>query len=298
MQNKPVTQGDTPKDYSELAFKIELSAQHNIFAVMLHYNFLQNRNTADFLKVRHNHARYEVICCWEDDVPLRARFRIIPPGIWHNTRDFPGLTEQSCLCAFQFSVKELPLLMKVENSPCAVLERFLHLDKIVELAPDFDGVYMIEQIRSEVRRGNAIRYEVLYAKFQLLMIELACALPDYEPGVSMNYKYHSNDFRPELIELFFIENYGDPECSQAQLAKFLNISERQVGRVFEQLYQRSFSKVLMEYRMEFAERWHYEKGLTAAETAALVGYKSVRGFLKAYKNYFHRNYRNKQDIIP
>ena len=298
VSRKVVSQAETSKDYSEPAFKIELPAQHNLFSVMLHDNFLQNRNTTDVLKVRHNHARYEVICCWEHDVPAQARFYIIPPGIWHTNRDFPGLTDRSCLCAFQFSVKALPSQMKVENSPCAVLERFLQLDEIVELAPDFDGVYMIEQIRREMRREAAIRYEVLHAGFQLLMIELACALPQYEPGMSADYKYHFNDFRPERIERFFLENYDNPDCCQAQLAKILNISQRQVGRVFEQLYQRSFSRVLTEYRMEFAERWHCEKGLTAAETAALVGYKSVRGFLKAYKNYYNRNYRNKQDMIP
>ena len=275
-----------------LAFPIDLPSQRYVLSVFLHFNFLRNWNRTDLLKVRHNHKRYEVVCCWEDDTPSHARFRIIPPGCWHFGRDFSNLTDRSWLCPFTFSIKPDTDNAVGSNSSNAVLERFLKLNEPIELSPAFDGAHLIEQIRNEIQRKYGVRYDVLITQFQLLMLELAYALPFEEPCTAIETQYHSDDFRQELVDIFFVKNHSNPDCCRAQLAKELNISERQVGRVVEQLYQRSFSEVLTEYRMNFAEAWRADKGLTAAEAAAAVGYQSVRGFLKAYKNYFHRYYGN------
>ena len=277
------------KKYQQHAIKIELPTQRHVFSVMLHWNHMDNKLTD--LPCWHQHTRYEVQCRWTpDDADKAGTFRIVPPYLWHEG----GLArdgEKSFMTAFQFQVKDRAVRNDEDPYPLNhALETFLLVEKPVEVADTFHGMQRMREIAEELEKGEDACYGVIYALFQLLLISLARSLPFYVPEKQSSCRYTAEDFRPEVIEAFLIDRHGDPTCSLEQLAGVLCVSERQAMRIVDQLYHMPFRELLTDCRMEFAESWRIRKKLSAEENARMVGYRSTRGFLEAYRQYHGREY--------
>lgn len=267
------------------AMKFEFPTDKYVFSVMLHWNHTANKLIP--VLERHYHIRYEVRCLWEPkDDSIEASFLVVPPFVWH-TGDFPGERQGKHMTAFQFYVRTREPRNETGMSlPGTALETFLKLQEQVELSDAFGGSRLLREISHEVEKADKANYELLHAKFYLLMVELAQALPQYVPQKTQNQRYDTKDFYPEIIEQFFNENYRNPDCSREQLAQLLCLSPSQVSRIVERMYRKSFREVLTEVRMEHAKASLLKYDLTAERVAADVGYMSTRGFIDAYKQYF------------
>ena len=274
------------KKYQQNAIRLELPTDAHLFSIMLHWDHMQNKHRE--LRVRHDHLRYEVMCLWSPEDPnVQPMFKVVPPHTWHTGR-FDQPVSGSYMTTFQFLVKEYKdKPAKGFYTPNAALETFLELDGPVELADTFGGAKKTMEICAELARGGKADVDKLYFLFQGLMIDLAKALPCYVPHEPKAYKYSSDDFRMEVIEVFFAEQHGTPSCCREQLAEILCISDRQLDRVLERLFHQTFFEILTQYRMEYAEAWRMQ-GLPLQAVAEKVGYKSIKRFLCAYKQYHGR----------
>ena len=88
--------------------------------------------------------------------------------------------------------------------------------------------------------------------------------------------------RKFLIHEFLTTNY-DKDISLADLAKILNLSEKQTERTIQQTTGKNFRKLLAEYRIDAAKILIKSGELSLSQIAEKVGYKSYSGFWKAYK---------------
>lgn len=239
--------------------------------------------------VRHCHGHFEVRFLWNTKTQSSEGFVITPPGVWH-TGSMGAPDGPLCVTTFSVYFSEVKPPERTAHDNCGtLLEAFPLLTEEIVLADTFAGAALMQAIRRELSRED-ICYEHIHALFHLLMVRMARQLPMKPPSVPKKACTSENP-RPEQIEMFFYRYYREPSCCRKQLAQQLHVSERQLGRILELVYRKSFRQILLEHRMEFAEGWRTTDGLTAAEVALKVGYTSVRGFCNAYEKYHGKKYK-------
>lgn len=96
-------------------------------------------------------------------------------------------------------------------------------------------------------------------------------------------RVHAIRDREFIVYEFFTDYYRDLALSD--LAKFLNLSEKQTERVVYFYTGRHFRAELAYRRIEAAKHMLSDGKMTLAEVAERVGYKSYSGFYKAYRKY-------------
>lgn len=239
--------------------------------------------------VRHCHGHFEVQYQCSTRNPAAGRFFLTPPGIWHTgIMQPPGETAK--VTTFCFGLQDRNRQAdEVRHTHGILLERFLQMEKIFTAEDTFGGGDLIRAVQEELQQPE-ICYEQIHALLYLLMVKLARLLPQRETSPQPPVPYRSEDFLPERVEIFLSYTYGNTDCSRAQMAKHLKVSERQLGRILEMYYHKSFRELLLAWRMENAEAWRLSDELAAAEAARRVGYTSVRGFCNAYEKYHGKKY--------
>lgn len=288
----PERSEDQRQMYCQHAMKVDIPTHRHVFSIMISWN--HNYNKVSWLPYKHSHIRYEVLCVRNRSGNPDGKFLVVPPGVEHTTY-YSENAEMQIATTFQFYVRERTAVEgEMLYAPNDALEAFLKLDDMVEFPDTFGGVERIETISHELELLENACFDTVYAEFQLLMVQLARSLPGYTPQPRKDVVMRSlSDFRPELIEAFLVDYHSEPTCSRKDLADFLCVSERQLVRILEQLYQKSFRALLLERRMSFAEGWRTQHGLSAEATAEKVGYLTTSAFLEAYKRYFGKSFKVK-----
>ena len=87
----------------------------------------------------------------------------------------------------------------------------------------------------------------------------------------------------EFLMHEFLERSYASEVSLSDLAKELNLSEKQTERVVKEITGNTFRQEIKKRRMEWAKQLLADGGLTLEEVSHMVGYKSYSGFWKAIK---------------
>lgn len=271
--------------------KFDLPAERSTVSVVLADGFLQNFAASRL--IRHCHGRFEVHFEWNVRSPEQGRFHIIPPGVWHMGR-MQAKDGGLQISSFCFTIQPRPASRgEALHTYGTTLEAFLALTEQTTVEDTFGGSAWMHAVRRELLRREDACFDRIHALFHLLMVELALHLPGASAEKRKATAYTVEDFLPGKVEGFFYTHYGDPECSREMMARHLSVSQRQLNRILEQIYHKSFRQMLLEHRMEFAEGWRVFDGLSAAETAKRVGYGSVRGFRLAYEKYHGKKYEEK-----
>lgn len=90
----------------------------------------------------------------------------------------------------------------------------------------------------------------------------------------------SDDRRINIIDYMFLYKYST--VTRDELAKKLNLSQRQLHRILLKQYGKTFSELKSEARLNKA-RELLQNGKTYEEAATAVGYSDMRSFLKLIK---------------
>ena len=90
----------------------------------------------------------------------------------------------------------------------------------------------------------------------------------------------SDDRRINIIDYMFLYKYST--VTRDELAKKLNLSQRQLHRILLKQYGKTFSELKREARLNKA-RELLQNGKTYEEAVAAVGYSDMRSFLKLIK---------------
>ena len=91
-----------------------------------------------------------------------------------------------------------------------------------------------------------------------------------------------------MIHDFFMYNYNR-QVTLAELAKELNLSEKQAARSVRKYFGTSFSEELTKRRIEAAKHLIETTDIPLQEIADQVGYMSYSGFWKAYRAHSEKN---------
>jgi len=226
----------------------------------------------------HNHPAYELVCIEKDG---GMEFRIIPPLKEHLAVYAPSGKISSLLFSFTSNIEGdiCAALASVQNTP-------------VSIADDFHGYMRINNAKllaENIMQPGA--REQLVAEFRLLFICLARKMTCTQlQTIPQNQTLYEE--RLAILEDYFNIGLKDPDCSKAQLATRLGVTERQLTRILSEIYHSTFSDILLRSRMNIAHAMVMEGRKSLEEIAQAVGYRSVDALKRAYRAYFGASVKN------
>lgn len=220
----------------------------------------------------HNHPAYELVCI---DTENGMEFMIIPPLMEHMAADAPPEAVTSLLFSFT---------QPTVNDICQTLQNIK--EEPVSFHDDFQGCLRIQSIK---QLANMLLlpgvYEQITTELRLLFICLARKQNNTQDNLSAHRQTLDNQ-RLAILEDYFNIGLKDPDCSKAQLASLLGVSERQLTRILEQTYHSTFSDILLRSRMNIAHAMAAEGRKNPEQIASAVGYRSADALKRAYRAYF------------
>ena len=87
------------------------------------------------------------------------------------------------------------------------------------------------------------------------------------------------------VAAYVREHCLDGDISLSSTAEAMGISTKQVSRLLRVEVDKTFKEYLLQLRMEAAQGFLREEGLSIAETANRVGYFNISHFIKCFKTY-------------
>lgn len=237
--------------------------------VYLAENFF--KSLLDRPKRMHSHPAYELVCIERCD---HTEFMIVPPLIEHLAAEAQPGQITSLLFSFpQDADDDICMGLKaIGDTPVTVLD-------------DFEGrvrIHNAKQLAENLLLPGA--KEQLAAELRLLFVCLARKMSvSRQPVLHQQTLYEE---RLAILEDYFNIGLKDPDCSKAQLAALLGVTERQLTRILSDVYRSTFSEILLRSRMNIAQAMVMEGGRTPEAIAEAVGYRSADALKRAYKAYF------------
>ena len=128
--------------------------------------------------------------------------------------------------------------------------------------------------------------ETLFTQFYIQLIRMFRDQKKAEtPQAATSGGAIVQDTRRVKIENYLLFRYQD-NITEEDLAAEMNLSKRQLSRVLQLTYGKSFRQLLIETRMHRAAQLLQEGGHSIEEIAYLTGYTSLSGFYSAFHKYF------------
>lgn len=239
----------------------------------------------------HAHAYYELLVSTETEfyvdlsdgrelLVTPGSVCLLPPGTYHRTRK---AGEDSRMLALRFDC-----VREGEGKTCGICRRGLALCKTAELLTDCERLCAhVRNLGEELgsgRLGEAEYVESLLVQIYIELFRRLCSGTEAE-AFRARQSIDEQDVRRLRIEEYFINHYSEPVVAE-DLAREMNLSRRQLGRVLEKTYGMSFRKLLVEARLQHAAQLLRESDLPVATVAAQVGYTSLSGFYTAFAEKF------------
>ena len=135
------------------------------------------------------------------------------------------------------------------------------MEQLSALRSDYDGAY--------------IRQEKMRTYSALFLLELFELLTMQHPQMQVN----TIETIPQEYEIDeFFSNHFSSNRSNAQLAKQLNVSQRQLYRILKKSYGVNYREKLSEIRVEIAKDYLYNSDKSIGQIAELLGYSSGANF--------------------
>ena len=92
-----------------------------------------------------------------------------------------------------------------------------------------------------------------------------------------------DDVREVLIDDYFSDRY-DEALTPGELADLLGVGTRQLSRILQEIYGKSFGEVLTDMRMEAAKDLLKNTGMRQSEIASAVGYRQQSNFFRTFRS--------------
>ena len=161
-----------------------------------------------------------------------------------------------------------------------------------EGAPDFlkvpDMVGKLPEIpvlQRELEKQGSCYLIRVKAMLQSLFVSMARAFSRVSESQIQTINMDEDKNRAQQIE-DFLHNDGFRDMTCAEMAQALNISQRQLERILQNLYKKNFRTLRLELRMDAANALLDEGELTMEAIAETLGYSSVPAFYAAYRKFY------------
>jgi len=209
---------------------------------------------------------------------------LIAPGKYHRVSSERNTIERFSL---QVTVAEGPLteLLQEKVADCRVFSVPQRLNELC-------GEYYYE-----TNAVNPYRREMQQSLLTCLLVGLL-RLAGGQPAIREENATMSALERRVVIDDFFGDRFAEA-AGQEELAKRLNISQRQLARVLEKDYGMNYREMLIRARMEQAAWLLRTTKRTIPQIASYVGYQSESAFYKVFYNHYQqtpRQYRKENKL--
>lgn len=239
------------------------------------------RTSSSWRRVRHAGTSYELHLILtgaaEFETPdhlyilQENRGILVAPNHPHHARSYSGDFERFYV-HFDMESSKLHQILFPDEERCRV---FTISHQVRETA---------KLILEELSDNKPLSHKCIRAAFHMLFI---CLLRDL--GLRLEERdSEENDeqaIRRNAIDTFFGSNmpFG---CSKERLARELGVSERQLGRILQDLYGKSFREMLLQSRMENAAWMLRSSDRPIGEVARALKYSSEVPFCQAFREWY------------
>ena len=263
---------------SQLQHKHTLELDDALMQVRISKNIQSQRYNWD--TYRHCNAEYELHILLDGSMSVEIEGNnvlfekgegiVIPPGRYH-----APIANQSEIehFAVSFIVTGGKLALELSEK----IHHYKHFNISEQMAKICPEIY------SEYENAGLYCNEKIKALLSDLMISVLRIL-DLDKQNATTF-FSTEPERAEIIDSFFGLQL---ECikGEKQLAEQLHVSERQLSRIIQQLYNMSFRQKMMQTRMERSAWLLKTTSKKINEIAQDVGYNSDAAFYLAFKKYF------------
>ena len=273
-------------DFSSYAYQIAFSSSAHLFTVILPFNFTCNKVSA--LPYPHWHTYYEILYAADSQSGKPYFLRVIPPKTPHKT--FSEQPPENCICrTFCLYVSPLRPGEQQPDWQMNILERIATMTQSATIYDDLHAGDRFAAVLTELEHLREGSIEKISTELQLLLVDVARRLPP-APGEHLPVRvYTQAKLRELIIEHFLVEYAPFPASRKEELAELLHISPRQLSRILDESYGKSFRQLLLERRMLLA-KGHADLDTPISRAAEACGYTSAAAFLNAYRRYWHAAY--------
>ena len=213
---------------------------------------------------------------------------IIPPNCYHNSCYPEDKSIRYRYYAFRLEIKLLDKSRETQNL-------YENITKNITNGKETRVIYLpwavnlISEISAELtsnKFANKEMAEMSFKKFIIKLLREVLAKADMKGERFIKDYDDEKVIRNEDISVFFDKNYVNPNACASELAKRLNLSLRQLNRIFKEVYKTSFHKRLIDTRLAHAKRLLIDTDLNIDEIAENIGFSSSSGFFVAFKKAF------------
>lgn len=246
----------------------------------------------------HAHSYYELLFSIEDGFLLDfsemgegmtlcvGELCLVPPGIYHGTRP---RTEHSKKLALRFRYFRLEEERgRTRESLYEIFHQaMLSYRKAERMKGDGELWTLFETLSRELFSptvGSDEYVRVLLGQLFLLLIRRV-SQGNKELDLSPEIPMDERESRQIRAEEYFQENFDQP-ITEEHMAKWFNLSKRQLSRVLQNIYGKSFRQLLIEERLNRAAQMLLTTDQSVEEIASAVGYTSLSGFYSAFRQKF------------
>ena len=247
----------------------------------------------------HSHAFFEVFTALEGEFAVELSggdsllikpdcLCLVPPGVYHYAH---SVSEDARKLAVRFSYS-----CAQESGSCGqpsvfatcrdTLERFRTAQVVTGCEKLCQIIQTIAQERNAPRFASDSYVETLFIQFYIELIRMFREQGETEtPQEVTPNSVIEQDTRRIKIENYILFRYQE-NITEEDLAAEMNLSKRQLSRVLQHTYGKSFRQLLIETRMHRAAQLLQEGGHSIEEIAYLTGYTSLSGFYSAFQKFF------------
>lgn len=278
-------------DESYPFFHMQTRVGQLLFDLFLDEGFLHAHNYEWGQELSHNHAAFEVhlilkghCVMYVDSTYYRLNKGdccVIPPGSYHSQLPCPEDTVEKRCFRFQYQVLPGPTHQASNEETEALNQILLNMNyHIQHNAKDY--LALVSEIMNELQIKSVGFIAQIENLFSQLLIHIIRSSPNTILTTYALPQKAPDDLRMDRIEAFFWKNYkGD--LGEEDLARSLNVSNRQLNRILNELYGLSFRQKIVNTRLEIAMDLLHNTDLTINQIAEHIGYQSPSNFHSAFK---------------
>jgi len=232
----------------------------------------------------HNHADYELHMIKSGNYsfeinsnPVRlgeGSILLISPNSYHNTAAPDNDRSKDYCFRFDHSCHE--------KEKCVFSTAMEGINGALVLDGCGYAIGLAEEVFLEYKRKQLDYQKCMDHLIYMIMLYILRRIVDKVPQKEgSDVQHHADENRTTAIDVFFALNHMY-DIHSKDLAKYLNLSVRQLDRVIRKHYDMTFKQKLTEIRIFAAKRLLLESSLPVNVISERVGYNSVENFSSSF----------------
>ena len=233
---------------------------------------------------QHQHSNYELhyaekgsceLYCEGQYYPIeQGQFCLFGPGLYHSQK---AESEDFNKICFAFDLDGTA----GKNPTRDRLEKIFWQRRVLVCGgPEL--VQLMKLLRQELTLRQVFEVDALKGLLRLAVLQIA-RYASNEEGEEVPEKRGLDEIRVDLIDVFFNDHFN-LSAGEEVLAERLGVSRRQLNRILQRLYGKSFREKMLEVRTEVAIDMLLNSSRSIQEISELVGYSTPANFSAFFKN--------------